>query len=211
MDKVGNYIRQLRNKKGLTQEQLGEMIGVQKAAVQKWENGSVQNLKRATIKKLAEIFDVSPASFVKDDDIPEPSNIAGVIDSGIYNIPVFESVSAGFGAYASNDIVDYIPTVIKNPADVEDTIAIRVRGDSMYPKIEDGDIIVIRRQTVVDSGDIGVVLLDGDEGLVKKIVYGNGWIELVSINPEYKIKRYDGSDVLRLRVVGKVKQIIKTL
>ena len=67
MDKIGSYIRQLRNDKGLTQEQLGELVGVQKAAVQKWENGSVQNLKRATIKKLAEIFEVSPASFVKED------------------------------------------------------------------------------------------------------------------------------------------------
>lgn len=65
MDKIGYYIRQLRNEKGLTQEQLGALVGVQKAAVQKWENGSVQNLKRATIKKLAEIFNVSPASFVK--------------------------------------------------------------------------------------------------------------------------------------------------
>lgn len=79
MDKIGYYIRQLRNEKGLTQEQLGALVGVQKAAVQKWENGSVQNLKRATIKKLAEIFNVSPASFVKcenetDTKIPTDSD-----------------------------------------------------------------------------------------------------------------------------------------
>lgn len=74
----------------------------------------------------------------------------------------------------------------------------------MYPKIEDGDIIIVRKQTSVDSGDIAVLLLDDDEGLVKKVNYGSDWIELVSINPEYKPRRFEGREVLRLRVVGKV-------
>lgn len=206
MNEIGNYIRKLRTEKGLTQEQLGEMVGVQKAAVQKWENGSVQNLKRATIKKLSEIFNVSPVTFVKEDEEPrEPSNISYIMDGrNIYNIPVFESVSAGFGAYASSEIIDYIPVTIPNPADVEDTISIKVKGDSMYPKIEDGDIIIVRRQTSVDSGDIAVVLLDGDEGLVKRVVYGSTWIELQSINEDYPVQRFNGAEVTRLRVVGKV-------
>lgn len=212
MNEIGNYIRRLRNEKGLTQEQLGEMVGVQKAAVQKWENGSVQNLKRATIKKLSEIFNVSPVTFVKEDDEQyEPSNISYIIGSkNMYQVPVFESVSAGFGAYASNDIIDYIPVIIANPADVEDTIAVKVTGDSMYPKIEDGDIIIVRRQTSVDSGDIAVVLLDNDEGLVKKVVYGPTWIELQSINEAYPVQRFDCAEVTRLRVVGKVMGSYKT-
>ena len=64
---IGTYIRQLRIEKGLTQEELGTIVGVQRAAVQKWEKGSVQNLKRTTIQKLSEYFHVSPASFF---DIP---------------------------------------------------------------------------------------------------------------------------------------------
>lgn len=143
---------------------------------------------------------------------PETSNINCVIpQDNIYKIPVYETVSAGFGAYASNDVTDYIPVILNNHADVEDTIAIKVKGDSMYPKIEDGDIIIVRKQDSVDSGDIAVLLLDGDEGLVKKVVYGETWIELHSINPEYKTRRFEGEEVLRLRVVGLVKQIIKTL
>lgn len=141
----------------------------------------------------------------------ESSNIAAVINSdNIYRIPVFESVSAGFGAYASDEIMDYIPVMIKNPYDVDDTIAIKVKGDSMYPKIEDGDIIIVRKQTSVDSGDIAVLLMDGDEGLVKKVEYGSDWIELHSINPEYKTKRFEGREVLRLQVVGLVIGSYKT-
>ncbi len=61
---VGAYIKRLREENGLTQEQLGEIAGVQKAAVQKWESGATKNLKRKVIKALSEYFGVSAASFV---------------------------------------------------------------------------------------------------------------------------------------------------
>ncbi len=61
---VGEYIKHLRIEKGLSQEELGKIIGVQRAAVQKWESGKTQNLKRMTIKKLSEYFCVSPVNFV---------------------------------------------------------------------------------------------------------------------------------------------------
>lgn len=64
---VGEYIKMLRTQKGLTQEELGELVGVKRAAVNKWESGMVQNLKRTTIKKLSEIFQVSPVSFIDEE------------------------------------------------------------------------------------------------------------------------------------------------
>ena len=79
----------------------------------------------------------------------------------------------------------------------------------MFPKIENGDIIQVHRQTSVDSGSIAVVLIDGEDGVVKRVEYGNDWIELHSINPMYPVRRFEGADVLRLRVVGLVKKIIK--
>lgn len=68
MNDVGQYIKKLREAKGLTQEQLGEIVGVKKAAVQKWESGMTQNLKRTTIKILADFFEVSPVGFVDDEN-----------------------------------------------------------------------------------------------------------------------------------------------
>ena len=210
MSKVGSYIKQLRLSKNMTQEELGNLIGVKKAAVQKWESGQVQNLKRDTIKKLAVFFDVSPASFIDSDDDPEPSNISDIY-TDLYRIPLFESASAGFGVTANSDIIDYIPLYIKNPSEAAQTIAIKVKGDSMYPKIEDGDIIIVRKQDSVDSGSIAVVLLDGDDGLVKRVKYGRDWVDLESINPEYQTRHFKGEEVLRLRVVGLVRQIIKNV
>lgn len=202
---IGEKISARRKELKLTLEDVGNAVGVGKSTVKKWETGYIANMRRDKISLLAKVLQMSPSEFVDNDEQYEPSNISYIIGSkNMYQVPVFESVSAGFGAYASNDIIDYIPVIITNPADVEDTIAVKVTGDSMYPKIEDGDIIIVRRQTSVDSGDIAVVLLDNDEGLVKKVVYGPTWIELQSINEAYPVQRFDGAEVTRLRVVGKV-------
>lgn len=213
---IGKRIKQARESKGMSQEELGNQLGLNKSSIQRYESGQVQRIKLPILENMAKILNVNPSWLVLKSDDPEPhkepSNISCVVDSKlIHQIPVFESVSAGFGAYASSEIIDYIPVVIKNGYDVDDMIAIKVKGDSMFPKIEDGDIIVVRRQTSVDSGDIAVVLLDGDEGLVKKVVYGSTWIELQSINEDYPIQRFEDAEVTRLRVAGKVMQIIKTL
>jgi transcriptional regulator with XRE-family HTH domain len=58
---LGNILKQLRIEKNLTQEELGKMVGLKKAAIHKYESGIVQNMKRATISKLANIFNVSPS------------------------------------------------------------------------------------------------------------------------------------------------------
>lgn len=210
-------LKQAMSEKKMKSVELANKTGLSKARISQYTNG-VYVPKSEAACLIARALGVTEAWLLgMEDKIQRPprsdiSNISEVIDSDkIYKIPVFESVSAGFGAYAADEIVDYIPTIITNPYDVEDTIAIRVTGDSMYPKIEDGDIIIVRRQTSVDSGSIGVVLLDGGEGLVKIIVYGSTWIELRSINENYPVQRFEGAEVQRLRVVGKVQQIIKRL
>ncbi len=137
------------------------------------------------------------------------SNIQLLNQNNVYNIPVYESITAGFGAYASDYIIGYMPIYIDNPADVKDMLCIKITGDSMYPKIENGDTVVVRKQSCVDSGSIAVVLIDNEEGLVKKVVYNENHIELISINPEYAPKRFEKKDVLRVSVLGLVKQIIK--
>lgn len=212
---IGKRIKQAREAKCMSQEDLGNQLGLNKSTIQRYESGQVQRIKLPILENMAKILGVNPSWLVLKSDnsepFNEPSNLSYTIDRDkIYNVPVFESVSAGFGAYAADEIVDYIPVVIKNPYDAEDTIAIKVKGDSMSPKIEDGDIIIVRRQTSVDSGDIAVVLLDGDEGLVKNVYYGSTWIELRSINEEYPPRRFKGAEVQRLRVVGLVVGSYKT-
>ena len=209
---IGEIIYNRRKELGLTLEEIGNATGVSKSTVKKWENGFIANMRRDKIEKLAKILQISPIVLLGNKNDNDKPN-AEILSAGenIYKIPVFSSVSAGFGAYACSDVIDYMHLFIANPADVPEMLCIKVTGDSMYPKIEDGDIIVVRKQESVDSGSIAVVLVDGEEGFVKKVIYDKEIIELHSINPEYAPKIFKGADVLRVRVVGIVKQVIKTL
>lgn len=199
--------------RNISQAELCEKTKIPKSAMSQYVSGAFKPKQERTYL-IAKALNVNEAWLMGYEDVSmEPqqleSNIQSLDQSKVYNIPVFESVSAGFGVYASDYIVDYIPIYIKNPADAKDMLCIKVKGDSMYPKIEDGDIVVVRKQSSVDSGSIAVVLIDNEEGLVKKVVYNENLIELISINPEYAPKRFEGKDVLRVSVVGLVKQIIK--
>ena len=205
---LGERIKSLREKKCMTQLELAQRLGYKsKSSVTHIENG--RDIPRAMVVTLAEILDTTPAYLMGwEDDKP---NAAPLAENKIYQIPVFSSVSAGFGAYACSDIVTYMPLFIEHEADVPDMLCIKVTGDSMFPKIEDGDIIIVRKQDSVDSGSIAVVLVDNEEGFVKKVVYDQETIELHSINPEYAPKIFKGEEVLRVRVVGLVKQVVKNV
>ncbi len=213
---MAEFYQQLRKAmsiRNISQAELCEKTKIPKSAMSQYVSGSFKPKQKRTYL-IAKALNVNEAWLMGYEDVlmdlqmPE-SNIQSLDQSKVYNIPVFESVSAGFGAYASDYITGYMPIYVSNPADAKDMLCIKVKGDSMYPKIEDGDTVVVRKQSSVDSGSIAVVLIDNEEGFVKKVVYSENLIELISINPEYAPKRFEGKEVLRVSVVGVVKQIIK--
>lgn len=211
-------IKALIKKRGLKIKYVCAELGLAETYLSNVKNGK----DRMTDERLYAIADVLGTTYEyltdqtddpkpKNKKTPEITSNADIISTGknIYMIPLFENVSAGFGAYADDHITDYIPMYFSNPAEANESIFIMVRGDSMYPKIENGDSVLIHKQSSVDSGTIAVVLLDEDEALVKRVVYDKDWIELHSINPMYPPMRFEGADVLRIRVLGAVKVILK--
>ena len=197
-------------------------IGFANSIATRWKQGAIPN--SVNLKKIADYFGVdvrhllakAPAK-IENVENPQRGITSFFSTPNFYNehflrlIPLFESASAGFGAYADSRIVDYYPCYIQNNSEAEETLCIRVQGNSMSPKIEDGDIIQVRRQTSVDSGSIAVVLIGGEEGYVKKVNYGDNWIELISLNKNYPPMRFEGEDVTKIQVVGIVKKVIKEI
>jgi len=207
---IGDIIKKRRAELDLTLEQIGDAVGVTKSTVRKWESGNIENMKRDKISLLAKVLKLNPVTFITG-EYTELSNVYPVNQKNVFNVPVFDSASAGFGAAAVDYIVGYMPVYFEHPSSASSCICINVEGDSMYPKIENGDTIVVNKQTSVDSGSIAVVLIDGEEGLVKKVVYDKNSIELQSINPMYPPVRFEGNEIERVQVVGLVKKIIKNL
>lgn len=183
-------------------------LGFSKATATNWKKGS--QLRDTTLKKIADYFGVSVEYFKGEPErVQAESETIALDHNNLRMVPLFETVSAGFGAYASEDIQDYMPVYFHNPSEASQTICIKVRGNSMSPKIEDGDIIQVHKQESVDDGSIAVVLVDGDEGLVKKLQYRPDGVDLISMNPMYPPMRFDSTEASRVRVVGLVTQVIK--
>ena len=129
-------------------------------------------------------------------------------ETEIASIPVIGTVAAGQPLLAVENITDYFPF----PANLlpnKETFILRVKGDSMIPKFEEGDLALVRYQQSVDSGSYAVALIDDDNGVIKRVMYGANWIELQSLNPMYSPRRFEGKDVTRVRIFGLVRKIIK--
>ena len=200
---TGERIKMLRKEHNLTQEELGAKIGVQKAAIQKYEKGTVKNIKRDSLIKLAQCLDTSPEYLLGWEDMPNNIEVADTSD--YVNIPIIGRVAAGLSCFAETNITDYEPVSKNDVRGDEPFVFLRVVGDSMYPLFMEGDLVLVRCQSSVDSGSYAVVMIE--DGVVKKIVYGPDFIELHSINPMYPVRRFENEDVTRIRVFGLVREI----
>lgn len=201
---------------GLSYGELAKRTGIPKSSIHRYASGSTKRIPIDAVRLIANAVGVSTSYIMGWESTSNNTQIesnATILPSKIRMIPLFESVSAGFGTCAIDSVIDYIPLPINSEEEAKDTICIRVSGDSMYPKIEDGDMIVVHKQKSVDSGKVAVLLVDKEDSIVKKVKYvsGEDWLELISFNPEYKTRRFEGPDVLRVEVLGLVKQVIKTI
>lgn len=194
---VGEYIKKLRIEAGYSQEQLGNMLGVQRAAVQKWECGRVQNLKRETIKKLSEIFDVQPSSFIDTDNYFNYENIIPL--PKMNKIPLLGTIACGEPILAEENI----ECDIDIPENINADFALRCKGDSMIDaRIMDSDIVYIKQQPTVNNGEIAAVLI-GDEATLKKVYLSGNTLTLLACNSSYEPFVYSGEQLNNIRILGK--------
>lgn len=214
MLQVGERIRECREKLGMTQDELAQATGYKsRSSINKIEKGG-NDLPQSKIVLFAKILNTTPAYLMGwEDNNPVESNATMLPDSNVRMIPVYESVSAGFGAHAENMIVDYMPLYIVSAAEAENTLIIRVEGDSMYPKIEDGDSIQVLRQDFAESGQVAVLLIDGEDAVVKQFFHDPDakTVTLHSFNPDYKDRVFEGIEITKLRILGVVRRVIKDI
>lgn len=204
---IGERIKDLRKARGISVEKLAEAIGKDRATIYRYESKAIEDMPTSILEPLAKALGTTPAYLMGW----EGATVVAASTDNIYMRPLYDSVAAGFNVLAQNTVVGYIPTQIMSPSEQEQYIWVNVVGDSMSPLIDDGSKVLIKLQESVDSGQIAVVLIDGEEAVVKRVVYGEDWIELQSVNPYYPPRRFEGQEVRRIRVMGLVKEVSKSI
>ena len=121
-------------------------------------------------------------------------------------LPVLGIVKAGYNYLAEQNIVDYIEAGSKI-TDTQNYFGLLVKGDSMAPSFDDGDYVIVRKTDgVFETGDVCVVLMNGDEGTIKKVIKTDVGIELHAFNPYYPVKKYTFEEMkdLKITILGVV-------
>lgn len=189
----------LRKELNLTQEELAQKIGYTRTAISAWEIGRNEPSNTDTIK-LAEYFGVSTDYLLgksdnRNSDIP------------VSKIPILGTVKAGYDWLAEENIIDYI-TLKENIPNVDEYYALRITGDSMLPLLAEGDLVIVHDQDDVESGQTAVVLINGEEATVKKVVKTNEGIELHAMNPYYPVRKFTFEDMQKIpvKIIGRVRE-----
>ncbi len=202
----------LRNQAGLSQAELSKKLGMKsKSTVAKYEKGDREpSMKIAS--QLADIFRVTLHDLVKTDLKKEADNLRRYSSGNAVSIPVLGRVAAGIPLEEIEDIIDYEQVPIEMVKGSK-YFALRIKGDSMSPMIEDGDDVICRAQSEVENGEIAIVTINGADGCCKKFYKRDGAVTLKSINPDYQDMKFDAQTVeaLPIHVVGKVKEIRRSL
>src|SRR5699024_6232887 len=171
-------------------------MDVSKSAISRWESGQVGNMGRSRIQQLSKILNISPASIVLGEEIEQDN----ILPFKTEKVPLLGDIAAGDPILCREDTQAYIE-VNKN---LHIDFCLRVKGDSMIDaRINDGDLVFIRKQPVVENGEIAVVLVDNEVTL--KRFYKDG--DLIMLKPEnsnYKPFMYTKEDFKEVRVLGKV-------
>lgn len=191
-------LKELRKSRHVSQVTLAGVLGVTQQAVGKWEMGR-STPDPATVARIAEFFGTSTDYLLGRSDLnqPSPSSHAGEY----VPIPIIGTVKAGYDALAFQEDYGTAMADVRNPADY---FYLMVRGDSMEPRISDGDLALVRRQPDVESGQLAVVIIGGEEGTLKKIIKKDGAVILQPFNPAYPTQVFMGQDLENLQIVGKV-------
>lgn len=195
-----NTLKMLRTKKGVYQKDVAEYLGVDRTTYVKYERGDSQP-GHDMLLKLSEYFNTSIDEILGNSKQTTSKRI-GV------QIPVLGKVQAGIPIDAIEEILDY-EEITPEMAARGDYFALQVRGDSMMPRMLDGDVVIVRQQPDCDSGDIAIVLVNGYEATVKRIKKTRDGITLIPLNTAYDPIYYSNKDIVNLPVVilGKVVEL----
>lgn len=201
---TGEIIKALRQRKGLSQEELGKLVGVKRAAINKYETGLVVNLRRDMIQKLAIALNTTPTVIMGFEDeegniLNLPSNLEKL--QPMNKVPLVGQIACGTPILAEENITDFVDL----PAHIRADYALTCKGDSMIGAgIQDGDVVYIRQQPEVENGQIAAVIVgDNNEATLKRFYRIGDTVTLNPENPTIAPMVFVGDEINNIRIVGR--------
>lgn len=196
-------IKELRLKHGYTQKQMADYLIVDKSRISKWEN-DITYPSHDLIEKLANLFNVSVDYLL---GYSENSN-RDTLPTATVKIPLLGNIAAGQPIEAIENVEDYV-YISEDMSRHGTYFALKVKGNSMEPRIYENDIAIIRHQGSVNSGEIAAVKVNGDDVTLKKVEYVKDGVKLIGLNPSFTPLFYTTAECVQkpLTILGKLVEV----
>lgn len=193
-----NYLAERRKNLGLTQKEVAAAVGVSEATVSRWESGEIANMRRDRIAAYAKILKTTPTFIMTGEDesaaVPPGFEPMPAMDV----VPLVGRIACGTPITAEENI-DQMVCV---PSRWHSTFTLTCKGDSMEPRIHDGDLVAIRSQPEVENGEIAAVRI-GEEATLKHVYLHENFIELRPENPAFESIILSREDMNAVVIEGK--------
>ena len=191
-------LKQARKAKKISQAEVSRQLGVTQQAVGKWETGR-STPDPQTVARLAEILDTTADALLGLQDAGGGQAFSRYTQCPI---PVVGTVKAGYGALAFEEDYGTEYAAVKDPGQY---FFLVVKGDSMEPRISDGDLALVHRQPTLENGELGVMIYGTEgEGTLKKYIRRGNAVVLHPFNPAYEDLVLKGEELDHLYIAGKV-------
>lgn len=197
---IGEKIKKRRQELGLSVDELAKRIGKNRATVYRYESEEIMKLPSSVLVPIAEALDIKPSFLISDDD--EPNNIPFGFQPlpKMKKVPRLGAISCGEPLMTEENFEGYDSV----PENISCDFTLKCEGDSMIgARILDGDIVYIKQQPIVESGEIAAVLVDGDEKLLKRVYITQNSITLQAENPKYPPLVFVAEEMNRVSIIGK--------
>ncbi len=194
-----NILYTLRKERGLTQEKVAQYLNTVHSSYNRMENNDIDRISPEYLKKLSNLYNVSIDFLLGLEQTKKEKGIT---------IPVLGIIPAGIPIEAIEDIIDY-EEISQELSRTGEFFGLKVKGDSMAPRIQNGDVVIVRKQEDCETGDVCVVMVNGFDATLKQVKKDYNGISLVPFNDEYKPMFYSNKDILELpvRIIGKVVEL----
>ena len=194
MSKLSNRLFEIRKKHGKSQKEIARILNKTQQSYGKYESGATEP-DTMSLNILANFYGVSVDYLLGREEKKE---------RGI-QVPVLGSIPAGIPLEAIEEILGY-EQIPKEWADNGEYFGLKVKGNSMEPRILNGDVVIVRKQEDAESGDVCVVMVNCYDATLKQIRKENNGIWLVPFNKTYSELFYTGDQIatLPVKIIGKV-------
>lgn len=195
-------IKTRRKELNMTQIDLAEKLGyADKSMISKIENGLV-DLPQSKILAFAEILKITPGELMGLDGTASHTKRKGV------QIKVYGRVAAGIPLEMIEDIID-TEEISEELARAGEFFGLQIHGDSMEPKISEGDIVIVRKQDDAETGDTVIATVNGTDATCKRLKKYRDGIELIATNPSYQPIFYTNEEIESkpVRIIGRVVEL----